>query len=236
MKMECDYVYGWIQKKKSKNVTGKKLTKMVNPRHIAVNTEEEEPWPIHTNDLKNLSRCLLCQVLALWGPWWVDLVSELTLPGAGSMGSMVGGSGVSTVTVIGAGSMGSMVGGSGVSTITVIGAGSMGSMVGGSGVSTVTVIGAGSMGSMVGGSGVSTVTVIGAGSMRSMVGGSGVSTITVIGAGSMGSMVGGSGVTTLQSCQMESLIGCFSSCMAACQTVNTDLFLWQVSFDAEVIP
>ena len=37
--MECGYLYGWIKK----NVTIRKnLTKVVNPRDMAGNTEEEE--------------------------------------------------------------------------------------------------------------------------------------------------------------------------------------------------
>ena len=42
MKTECDYLYGWIKKKK---VTYAKISpKMVNPGDIAGNAEEEEGW------------------------------------------------------------------------------------------------------------------------------------------------------------------------------------------------
>ena len=38
MKMECDYLYGWIRKR----LHNKNLAQMVNPRDIAGNAEEEE--------------------------------------------------------------------------------------------------------------------------------------------------------------------------------------------------
>ena len=41
-KRECDYLNGWIKKNK-KTITSAKITlKMVNPRDIAGNAEEEE--------------------------------------------------------------------------------------------------------------------------------------------------------------------------------------------------
>ena len=41
MKMEWDYLYGWIRKQSSMQ----KSPKMVDPKDIAGNTEEEEEWP-----------------------------------------------------------------------------------------------------------------------------------------------------------------------------------------------
>ena len=40
MKMECDYLYGWIKEKPRQY--GQLSPKMVNPRDIAGNTEDEE--------------------------------------------------------------------------------------------------------------------------------------------------------------------------------------------------